>query len=54
MPYTLYIQAPLLTAHPQPATQQLAEPDSPTFPDLWYTCLVASSDSLTLGFGLAG
>jgi hypothetical protein len=36
------------------AVEQLAEPDSPMSSDLWYTQLRASSDSLTLGFGLAG
>jgi hypothetical protein len=43
-----------LTACANDAAQQLAEPDSPTPSDLWYTNRNAFDVSVLQGFGLVG
>jgi hypothetical protein len=47
----LKVEAPLLTAHPQAATQQLAEPDSPMPPTLCYDSEIAFVVSVLQSMG---
>ena len=49
---TLFEQASCMLS--TSAVQQLAEPDSPMLPDLWYTNQNAFDVSMLLGFGLVG
>ena len=44
----------MLIAQDTLAVEQLAEPDSPTFPDLWYTRQNAFDVNVLQGFGLVG